>query len=331
MKFDTIWYSNHPISFALLPVSWLFCTAVGIRRQAYRYGLLSSRQLPIPVIVIGNITVGGTGKTPLVIWLARLLKQHGYKPGIVSRGYGGKAAQWPQQVYANSDPKIVGDEAILLARHSACPVAVAPKRLQAIDSLILNYQCNVIISDDGLQHYAFKRDIEINVSDDVRRYGNQHCLPAGPLREPLSRLKQIDFLITKGAVLRQRMAMQEFSMHYNFKPLRNLKNENLSQSLSTLRGQAVHAIAGIGHPERFFIRLRDQGLKVHPHAFPDHYFYQQEDIDFNDQLPVLMTEKDAVKCHAIADARHWFLPIEANLPMQFAEQLLERLRGVSYG
>ncbi len=328
MKFDIIWYSNHPISFALLPLSWFFCAATSIRRQAYKYGLLSSRQLPVPIIVVGNITVGGTGKTPLVIWLAQLLKQHGYQPGIVSRGYGGKANNWPQQVRIDSDPKIVGDEAILLARHSGCPVAVAPKRLQAIESLILHYHCNVIISDDGLQHYAFKRDIEINVSDDIRRYGNQHCLPAGPLREPLSRLNHVDFLISKGAVLRHRMATQEFSMHYDFKPLRNLKDSNVSQSLSTLRGHTVHAIAGIGHPERFFTRLRDQGLKVNTHLFSDHYFYQKSDIYFSDQLPVLMTEKDAVKCMAIADERHWFLPIKANLPMQFGEQLLAQLKNI---
>lgn len=328
---DKIWYSNHPLRFALLPLSWLFCASVSIRRQAYRYGLLPSRRLSIPVIVVGNITVGGTGKTPLVIWIAQLLKQHGYKPGIVSRGYGGKAERWPQQVRLDSDPRVVGDEAILLAKHSGCPVAVAPKRLQAIDSLLSYYNCNVIISDDGLQHYALQRDIEIQVSDDIRRYGNQFCLPAGPLRESLNRLKKVDFLVTKGATLRSHMATKEFSMHYQIKSLCNLKDSRVSQPLSALRGQTVHAVAGIGHPERFFIRLRDHGLKVHEHSFPDHYPFKKMDIYFNDQLPVIMTEKDAVKCNAIADTRHWFLPIEANLPIEFGQSLLNRLREINNG
>jgi len=322
MKWNDIWYSNHPLSFALAPLSWLFCGVVTIRRYAYKWQLLRSHRATVPVIIAGNITVGGTGKTPLVIWLAKFLKQNGYHPAIVSRGYKGQATTWPQIVRADSDPYIVGDEAILLAKYSHCPVAVAPKRLLAIDALLTHYDCDVIISDDGLQHYAMQRDIEIAVIDDIKRYGNRFCLPAGPLREPLGRLKEIDFLMTKGAAL-----SHEFSMRYEVKPLQNIAHEHLTQPLDKLRGQQVHAVAGIGHPERFFNRLRDYGLKVTPHIFPDHYFYKKADIDFDDNHPVIMTEKDAVKCQRIADKRHWFLPIEAHISTTiFGQRLLEKLK-----
>lgn len=330
MKLDNLWYSNHPLSFILAPLSWLFCTLVAVRRQAYRYGLLANHRVAVPVIIVGNITVGGTGKTPLVIWLSQFLQQQGFKPGIVSRGYRGRAKKWPQQVFADSDPLMVGDEAVLLARHSGCPVAVAPQRLAAIKLLLEQQNCTIIISDDGLQHYAVYRDIEIAVVDGVRRYGNQRCLPAGPLREPLHRLGKIDFLVIKGAALSS-VSRAEFSMQYDIKALRNLNDEGRTQPLTALRGQSVHAVAGIGHPARFFTRLRDQGLKLHCHEFPDHHHYKAADIQFNDDLPVIMTEKDAVKCRAIAGPQHWYLAIEARLPDSFGERLLHRLKRISHG
>jgi tetraacyldisaccharide 4'-kinase len=309
-----IWYTNHPSRFALAPLSWLFCAIVRVRRFAYKYSLLKSYHPPVPVIIVGNLTVGGTGKTPLVIWLGQFLLKEGFKPGIVSRGYGGRAQNWPQPVYPDSDPQFVGDEAILLARQSGCPVAVAPRRIKAVQSLLDN--CNIIISDDGLQHYALHRDIEIAVVDGTRRYGNQHCLPAGPLREPLSRLKEIDFIVTKS----------EFDMQYHTKALRRVADDNISQSLSELRDHTVHAVAGIGHPAHFFNSLRDHGLKLHCHEFPDHHHYSQSDIQFNDNLPVIMTEKDAVKCQHFAGPQHWYLPIEARLPSAFGERLLNRIQ-----
>ncbi len=320
MKLDTIWYSNHPLGLPLVPVSWLFCAAVNLRKQAYQRGLLKVHQVQVPVIIVGNLTVGGTGKTPLVIWLAQFLKQHGYKPGIVSRGYKGRAQTWPQPVYPNSDPHLVGDEPILIARHTGCPIAAAPHRVQAVQHLLEQYDCNLIISDDGLQHYALHRNLEIAVIDDIRRYGNHRCLPAGPLREPLSRLTQIHFIVTKGAALEH-----EFSMQYDLKPLHSLTNDNLTQPLSALRGQTVHAVAGIGHPARFFNRLRDHGLKLRCHEFPDHHYYTATDIQFEDNLPVIMTEKDAVKCQPFAGPQHWYLPIEARLPNDFGKQLLDKL------
>lgn len=320
MKLDSIWYSNHPLGFALAPLGWMFCGIVKLRGLAYRKGLFKSHRVSVPVIVVGNLTVGGTGKTPLVIWLGKFLKQHGFKPGIISRGYKGRATQWPQPVYAHSDPLIVGDEPILLARHSGCPVAVAPRRLTAAQYLLEHFDCDLIISDDGLQHYALQRDISILVLDDIRRYGNRRCLPAGPLRESLNRLKEMDFVVTKGAALHH-----EFSMQYDLKLLRQVSNTTVTQPLSALRSHRVHAVAGIGHPIRFFNRLSDHGLKLRCHEFPDHHFYQKNDITFEDNLPVIMTEKDAVKCESFAGPQHWYLPIEARLPPLFGETLLQRL------
>lgn len=329
MLLDEIWYGNHPLSLLLTPLSGLFCIVTKIRYWAYQFNLLKRQRLPVPVIIVGNITVGGTGKTPLVIWLGRFLRQQGYQPGIISRGYGGQTQQWPQSVTATSDPNLVGDEAILLARQSGCPVAVAPHRVRAAQFLLEQFACNVIISDDGLQHYALKRDIEIAVVDDIRRYGNQHCLPAGPLREPLSRLKHIDLVVTKGAALKH-----EYSMRYEIKALRKVSDDSVvMQPLSYLRGTKVHAVAGIGHPAKFFNRLKDQGLKLHFHEFSDHYRYTAKDLQFNDDDPVIMTEKDAVKCRAFAQPHHWYLPIDANLPITFSEQLLRLLkeRTTTYG
>jgi tetraacyldisaccharide 4'-kinase len=327
MKLDSIWYSHHhPVGLVLAPLSWLFCAIVKARKCAYRAGLLKTFRVSVPVIIVGNLTIGGTGKTPLVIWLAQFLRQYGFKPGIVSRGYGGYAKEWPQSVYPNSDPRLVGDEPILLARHSGCPVAVAPQRLIAVQSLLERYDCNLIISDDGLQHYALHRDLEIAVLDDIRRYGNRRCLPAGPLREPLKRLAEIDFLVTKGAALKH-----EFSMQYDLKPLCQVSDDTLLQPLATYRGQTVHAIAGIGHPARFFTRLRDHGLKLHCHEFPDHHYYTKADIQFNDRLPIIMTEKDAIKCQPFAGPQHWYLPIEARLPSDFGKHLLDKLKKIRYG
>ena len=343
MKIEDIWYSNHPLGLVLAPLSWVFCSVASLRRWAYQVNLLKQHTLSVPVIIVGNITVGGTGKTPLVIWLANYLKKQGYQPGIVSRGYKGQAHRWPQQVRPDSDPHVVGDEAILLASHTDCPIAVAPQRILAVNTLLEKYNCNVIISDDGLQHYAMPRDIEISVLDEVRRYGNRRCLPAGPLREPIRRLKKIDFLVVKGPALRNQfstamganntkaVSVAEFPMHYNIGLLQHLKYPKLNQTLAEFRGKTVHAVAGIGHPNRFFNRLRDHGLKLRCHEFPDHHAYQESDVVFNDDFPVIMTEKDAVKCRQFATKHHWYLPIEATLPDLFGEQLLRKLKRIQHG
>lgn len=324
MQVNDFWYTQHPLSRLLAPLGYLFCGIVAIRRNAYQLSLLRQQRLSVPIVIVGNITVGGTGKTPLVIWLADFLRQSGYKPGIVSRGYRGKTTKTCQVVFSYSDPYLVGDEPVLLAQRSGCPVAIAKKRFLGAQLLVSAHQCNIIICDDGLQHYALHRDLEIAVVDDVRRFGNQRCLPVGPLREPIKRLKSVHFLVTRGHASNHGFSMQYEDTNTVF----NVYDARISQPLSDFRDQWVHAIAGIGYPEKFFNRLRSESLKVHSHAFPDHHFYTQRDIQFNDSLPVIMTEKDAVKCTNIANAKHWYLPITAHLPVTFGEQLLQLINAL---
>jgi len=322
---NTLWYSRfHPLSLLLIPLAGLFCGLVRLRRQAYRAKIFRSDALPVPVIIVGNLTVGGTGKTPLVIWLGRFFRGHGLKPGIVSRGYGGRAESWPQLVLPSSDPVWVGDEAVLLARHSGCPVVVGPNRVQAGQKLLAEFGCDLIISDDGLQHYALQRQIEVVVVDGGRGYGNQRCLPAGPLREPLSRLQSIDFMVNKQSrPLNDEDEFNIFSMLYTFNSLINLAEPTIVEPLSQWQGRRVHAVAGIGHPAHFFGQLEKSGLQVFCHHFVDHHRYSATDIYFADDLPVIMTEKDAVKCQGFASQQHWYLPIEARLPVLFGERLLD--------
>lgn len=317
--FSHILYTRSPMVWPLLPLSGLYCAVVVLRRWAYRVGLKKTQRLDVPVIVIGNLTVGGTGKTPLVTWLAQFLKEHGYRPGLVARGYGGKATHWPQTVTPDSDPALVGDEPVLLARATGCPMVVAPDRVAAARALLAEHDCNVILSDDGLQHYALGRDIEIAVIDGERRFGNGHCLPAGPLREPARRLKEIDLIVSNGAARQGEFAMQMHTGEAN-----NLVSGE-RRALETFRGQPVHAVAGIGNPTRFFTALRDAGLTIEPHTFPDHHAYRPEDLAFG-AAPVLMTEKDAVKCRHFAQANLWAVGTQVDLPDGFGARVLTRLR-----
>lgn len=325
-RVEDIWYGSHPFGLVLAPLGWLWCVVAVLRRKAYLSGLLNMRRLGVPVIVVGNISVGGTGKTPLVLWVAQLLQAHGYRPGIVGRGYGGKARHWPQQVRPDSDPVTVGDEAVLLARRSGCPVAVGPDRWACGEALVRHAGCDVIVSDDGLQHLALDRDIEIATIDGVRRHGNRRCLPAGPLREPPGRLDSVDMVVSNGLAGRG-----EFSMGYEAEPLRCIVDESRRLPLEGLKDQKVHAVAGIGDPERFFDYLRSQGLHVIRHPFPDHHMFRAEDIRFDDGLAVVMTEKDAVKCSRIAGRDHWYLPVSAKLPQAFELRLLSLLSRVFHG
>ena len=315
---EKLWYGNHPLGLLLAPLSALYNGLVGLRQGAYAKGWLVVRRSPVPVIVIGNLSVGGTGKTPLVIAVAALLKARSYQPGIVARGYGGKAKQWPQPVQPGSDPREVGDEAILLARRSQCPVVVGPNRWAAAQALCHYYPCDIIVSDDGLQHLELGREIEIAVIDGVRRHGNGRCLPAGPLREPVSRLRQVDLIVTNGSARPGEMAMQCF-----LELPRSLLDPERTEPLADLYKTKAHAIAGIGHPERFFAALEDHGVcGVIRHPFPDHHRFCARDIHFGDGLPVLMTEKDAVKCQEFAGPEHWYVPVEARLPAVFEQRLL---------
>jgi tetraacyldisaccharide 4'-kinase len=313
---ENTWQSNHPLGYLLLPFSWLYTLFITLRRLCYQSGLIAVNQVDAPVIIVGNISVGGTGKTPLVVLLAEYFKNKGFKPGIVSRGYGGKLSGKTQQVRPDSDPRLVGDEPVLIAKRTACPVAVAVKRRKAAEELIEYCDCDLILCDDGLQHYSLGRDIEIAVIDGQRRFGNNRCLPAGPLREPVSRLKTVDFVVSKYIAARH-----EYKMEYSYGDLVSLTDPDKLVPISSFAGQSVHAIAGIGNPDRYFSYLRNQKINLIMHEFPDHHAFTAEDIKFNDGLPVVMTEKDAVKCTNFATQHHWYLPITASLPDAFSYRL----------
>ncbi len=319
-RLEHYWYSDSRLPWLLLPLSALFYLISALRRLAYRLGLLASEQLPVPVIVVGNITVGGSGKTPLVVWLAEFLKQAGYRPGIISRGYGGQSEQWPVAVTTDSDPQRVGDEPLLIVQRSGCPMWVGPDRAEAARSLLHENAVDVIISDDGMQHYRLARDIEIAVVDGSRRFGNGFLLPAGPLREPVRRLAGCDLVVANG-VARQ----GEFTMQLVPADAVSLQDGG-KRPLNSFAESTVHAVAGIGEPQRFFTMLRQHGLDVIEHPFPDHHDYQAADIEFHDGLQLLMTEKDAVKCRKHARPYHWYIPVDAGLPARFGDEVLSLLK-----
>jgi len=315
-RLDHYWYSRSPWLVLLTPASLLYRILVRLRRAAYRKGLLRSRRVDAPVIVVGNITAGGSGKTPLVAWLAGYLAEQGFRPGIVARGYGGRATSWPQQVRPDSDPAVVGDEAVLLAGMTGCPTAVGPDRVAAAEALLRYNDCNVVISDDGLQHYALQRDIEIVVIDGVRRFGVGFMLPAGPLREPVKRLREADLRVVNGIG-----ASGEHPMKLKSCVAHNLRDPNVTKPLKDFRDCKIHAVAGIGNPERFFQSLRQVIRRVEEHPFPDHYCYRANDLRFEDDAPVLMTAKDAVKCRRFALGHEWYVPVQAELSKEFQMRL----------
>lgn len=316
-----VWYGKSFVSFLLLPFSLIFISLVKLRKFLYQSGFKTIHQLAVPVVVVGNMTVGGTGKTPLIIWLAALLIDSGYRPGIISRGYGGKSESWPRWIDVNSDVNEVGDEAVLLARKTACPMVASPSRVDAARLLLNKTDCDIILSDDGLQHYALGRDIECIVVDGERRFGNGFCIPAGPLREPSSRLENADFIVVNG----RKLADNEFAMQLLGDKAINLLNGE-TKDLAEFKQTRCHAIAAIGNPDRFFKLLETAGLSYQTHRFPDHYAFQHQDIQFNDDKPVLMTEKDAVKCLSFAGSNNWYIPVQAVLEADFANQILHLLR-----
>jgi tetraacyldisaccharide 4'-kinase len=316
-----VWYDRHAqwFSLALLPLSWVFRLIVAIRRVAYRSGLFSRVRVGRPVVVIGNITVGGTGKTPFTIWLADQLQQQGRRVGIVLRGYGGQSAQWPRDVDRQSSPQEVGDEAVLLANRTAAIVVAGPDRVAAAQRAI-ERGAEIVLSDDGLQHYRLARDREIVVIDGRRGVGNRRMLPAGPLREPVSRLAQADLRVVSW---RSGPARQLTPVSATIQACARLTEAialvgGETRSLEAFKGSRVHAVAAIGNPQQFFAALADLGIEVTPHPLPDHVQPAAEDIRFPDQLPVLMTEKDAVKCAPLADQRHWAVRMDVMVSQQDA-------------
>lgn len=323
---ERIWYGGGAVAWPLLPLAALFWLVITLRRIAYRRGLLASHRLPTPVIVVGNLTVGGTGKTPLVIWLARHLAAHGWRPGVVSRGYGAHVAG-PTFVEPDTDPRLAGDEPVLVARRAGCPVVVDRDRMRGGHWLIGQAGCNVLIADDGLQHYRLARDLEVCVVDGARRFGNGFLLPAGPLREGRTRLRSVDLVITNGTPLsgEHAMALVPGEAYMLVDPGRR-------EPLAAWRDRAVVALAGIGHPARFFRMLEDAGMAVEGRAFPDHHSYAPADIaPPADGRPVLMTEKDAVKCREFAGTAHWVVPVEAVPGPSFVACLDARLSELPHG
>lgn len=329
-RLERHWYDNTPLTAALYPLSLLFRAGVAARRALYRAGLLRAVRLPVPVVVVGNITVGGTGKTPLVAWLAAFLREQGFNPGIVSRGYGG-TNRTPFAVTAASDPALCGDEAVMLARRcGGTPVWIGVRRAAAAQALLAAHpDCDVIVSDDGLQHYALARDVEVVVIDGALGLGNNFLLPAGPLREPPERLQGMDAIVvnvSESATVGLRAAgPAAFAMTLEGREFENLLNPQHRVGPDYFAGLAVHAIAAIGNPNRFFEHLKRLGLSFTAHPFPDHHAYTAADFSFAAEGCIVMTEKDAVKCRHIADERFWTLPVTADVDPAFGDLILRKL------
>jgi tetraacyldisaccharide 4'-kinase len=326
------WYSPRcsMLVAALWPLSLLFRAAVALRRWLYRRGILRPARLSAPVVIVGNITVGGSGKTPLVAALARALAQRGHRPGIVSRGYGRASDdRVPIPVAVDADPDRVGDEPLLLAR-AGFPVVVARDRVSAGRALLARHpECDVILADDGLQHYRLARDVEIAVVDASRAPGRPWLLPAGPLREPPSRLAEVDAVValvpSGGAV--PGSLRGAFAMTLAGDVFARVDDPRVTAPAAQFAGAGVHALAGIGHPARFFAQLAELGIEANAHPFPDHHRFVADDLAIAGAKAILMTEKDAVKCEAFADARCWYLRVEARVDDALVTLIEGRLHG----
>jgi tetraacyldisaccharide 4'-kinase len=335
MRLQALWYGRVRPPWPLRMLAAIFGAAVRLRMALYRRGWLATQPLPCPVIVVGNLTVGGSGKTPLVVWLCEQLSAAGWRPGVILRGYGGSAAASAAalRVEPHSDPAVVGDEALLLRARTGVPVAVCRDRVRAA-RLLLDAGVDVLVADDGLQHLRLPRCFEIVVVDAERGFGNGYLLPAGPLREPAARLARVDALVAHGVPPAPLAVPPGAGAGYYTMQLRGAWLRPLDQAgrgadagtglaVEAFAGRRVHAIAGIGNPQRFFARLRDAGLELIEHPFPDHAHFRPEQLEFADGLPVLMTEKDAVKCRAFGGADRWYLPVAAG----FSDADAHALRG----
>jgi subfamily B ATP-binding cassette protein MsbA len=323
---ENSWYQKSNWLFLLWPISLITQYISTRKRKRYLSGALTTWKPNVPIIVVGNVVVGGTGKTPLVIWLAQKLLGMGYKPGIVSRGYGGRAAQYPLLVDSTTSIKDSGDEPFIIAANTLCPVVVSPNRVQAVKKLVSDTDCDVIISDDGMQHYELDRDIEIAVFDGLRGTGNSLCLPAGPLREPLDRIKDVDFIVSSSKSLEDVLIKEDYVMEYKPMEWIRISDKESFEPDNWPLARAVHAVAGIGNPSKFFNLLRKLGLQPIEHSFPDHYQFNTEDLNFNDQLPIVMTEKDSVRCLDLGVKNIWYLKVEADIQNELVEKIAFKLK-----
>ncbi len=323
---ERAWYKPRSWTLALLPLSYLF-RGVASGRRAYLQSRYQAKPFTVPVVVVGNITVGGTGKTPLIIRLVHSLQAEGIRPGIVSRGYGGQPSKLPRKVSADSSAEEFGDEPVLIARETNCPVVVDSDRVAAVEFLIDEFDVDVVLSDDGLQHYRMHRNLEIAVLDARRGLGNGQCLPAGPLREPPGRLDDVDLIVLNGAAESGSPSLSACSstsvIRMTLQPtfFRHLRSGQRVAADAWTASPKVHAVAGIGNPERFSATLTALGLTSELHRFPDHHPFRQADLEFDDDLPVVMTSKDAVKCETFAPDNVWVLEVAAEIDPLLAQSI----------
>jgi len=327
-KTPAYWYEDSPVPLAARLLAPVYAAVVALRRALYRRGWRRRHAVPVPVVVVGNITAGGTGKTPLTIALVEKLREAGWNPGVASRGYGREQPGTPRWIEPGTPVELAGDEPTLIAWKTGARVRVDADRVAAAKALV-ETGCDIVVCDDGLQHYRLARDVEIEVVDGKRRYGNGRMIPAGPLREPAARARECDFrVVNAGEASADAGPMApgfgEWQMRLRLDEAQPLGGGR-ARPLAGFAGQRVHAVAGIAHPERFFDMLRARGIGVVPHAFADHQRYAVSDFEFGSQLPVLMTEKDAVKCRAFADEWMFSVPLRADLPAAFWVALLDRL------
>ena len=314
-----VWYEGAASGWVLLPLSGFYWLLLKLRALLFRYGVYRSHRALAPVVVVGNITAGGTGKTPTVIWLVNELRAKGFTPGIVSRGYGGSKSGTSMRVDANSDPAVVGDEPVLQARRGQCPVVVDSDRVQAA-AMLVDDGVDVIIADDGLQHLRLQRDFEICVIDGERGLGNRRLLPAGPLRESPNRLESVDQVLING------LTEMPNAITFELRASDACRlNGSLARPLQGFKDTTVHAVAGIGNPKRFFDLLRGYGIQVIEHSFPDHAAITQADLQFGDDFQVFMTEKDAVKLSRKLSDKYWFVPVDVNMDVTKSTALIERI------
>ena len=331
--FNRLWYERGSALLILLPLAWLTGWLVRRRRHQFLHGEKSVYRAPVPVIVVGNISVGGTGKTPLVVWLVAELQARGYRPGIVSRGYGGKAPHYPYLLQPSDTASVVGDEPLMLFQRTGVPVVVDPHRPAAVQALLEQTECDVVISDDGLQHYALGRSYEILVLDGSRGTGNGRLLPCGPLREPASRLQQVNAVVINGDRTHHSFSQLPSGLHFRMDIVAGAFH-SLADDVS-VDGQRVQqtrplvAIAAIGNPQRFFDTLSGKGIQCECHAFPDHHVYTGQDMARFSSAHILTTEKDAVKLRTIPGVRGWYLPVEARLQPGLIDDIILSLEHFS--
>jgi tetraacyldisaccharide 4'-kinase len=303
----TAWYEGHPALFVLRPLEWIYRRIVRTKRQRYLRGEGDIYRAPVPVVVVGNVTVGGTGKTPMILWLVEHCRRNDLRVGVISRGYGAQPPEFPFRVHAHQSAAHAGDEPLLIVQRSGVPMVIDPQRARGAKALLEQEPLDLLLSDDGLQHYGLARDLELVLIDAARGLGNKRCLPEGPLREPVERLAEVDAVLCNGA---ESDSARGFGMTLQPSALVNLvTHERVSPA--HFEGQTVHAVAGIGNPQRFFRTLETLNCRPVPHAFPDHAEFTPDALAFEPLLPVVMTEKDAVKCAPFARDDWWYLEVQA--------------------